>query len=346
MVIYCDSVEFAAEVLPEELAANLRQAAACDATMAPWVGALLGDQRPVYVGTTAIPAWTHLFLTADSARSQCDQLIALSRAGHDTPDRTVCLARTGPGFHGFKGRSWLAVPGNIHLAVHFTPGCVIERFEVAFTMLAALSVVDAIDGIPGLQHRCGIRWVNDIVVNGAKLGGVLAHTQTRDRTVTSAVLGIGLNVEVTPTIGLTPFVPAVSSLRDLVDDGARVTQRIVLNRLLDALQRNYDLLLQTGYGSLLERYRQRSTVIGKHCTVCTDDSDLELNVIAAGRVTAIGDGLELHLEGCAKPITRGRLLVGRPEASARVGGYGASTMPRPAGPGSDGLGAQANLAGR
>lgn len=131
--------------------------------------------------------------------------------------------------------------------------------------------------------------------------------------------------------------PAVSSVRELAADGADVTQRVMLERLLDALQHNYDLLLQTGYRPLLERYRRRSTIIGRVCTVCTDESDMELEIIAAGRVIAIGDGLELHLEGGKKPVTRGRLLVGRHLATAQAAAYGASPMPGPAGPRSNGL---------
>jgi biotin-(acetyl-CoA carboxylase) ligase len=315
MVTFSDSVEFAAELLPAGSTAHRAFSPACDASMVPLVSALLGTPHGVRVSTVAFPAWTHLFLTAHSARSQCDQLIALSRNGQGLPDHTACVARTGGGFHGFKGRSWAAAPGNVHLAVHFSPGRPIERFEVAFTILAALSVVDAIDGLAGIRHRPGIRWVNDIVLNDAKVGGVLAYTQTQGRTVTSAVLGVGLNVEVTPIVAPTPFVPAVSSLRDLGGDSTSTSLRILLGRLLGALHRNYDLLLQSGYRPLLERYRQHSTVTGKHCTICTEESDLVADVIAAGRLAAIGDGLELHLEGYDKPFTRGRLLVEEPAAS-------------------------------
>lgn len=333
MIVCTDSIAYATGVLPQELTGHLALCPVPDPSIRPLTDALLRCQSAVYVGAAPSPTWTHLFLTADSARSQCDQLIALSRNGHDIPDRTVCLARTGQSFHGFKGRPWSAAPGNIHLAVHFAPDCAIERFEVAFTILAALSVVDALDQVPVLAGRSGIRWVNDVVVDDAKLGGVLAYTQTRDRTVTSAVLGIGLNVEVTPTVELTPFVPAVSSIRGLAADGASVTQRVMLGLLLGALQRNYDLLLLAGCRPLLERYRQRSTIIGRECTVCTDESDMEIETIASGRVVAIGDGLELHLEGEERPITRGRLLIGEPQAPARTDRYRTSRMPDPAGPG-------------
>jgi BirA family biotin operon repressor/biotin-[acetyl-CoA-carboxylase] ligase len=319
MIIFSDSAEFAAEVLPVELAEGCTPTPAALAKMRPLLSALLGDPPDLYAGSAALPAWTHLFLATDSARSQCDQLIALTRSGYDIPDRTACLARTGSGFRGFKGRTWTAAPGNIHLAVHFAPGRAIERFEVAFTILAALSVVEAIDGLPGLRYRPGIRWVNDIVLDDAKVGGVLAYTQTQGLTVNSAVLGIGVNVEATPAVESTPFVPAVTSLRDLTLEGESVSLPAVLGRLLDALARNYDLLLQSGYRPLLERYRQRSTVTGRNCTICTEESDMEPSVIAAGRLSAIGDGLELHLDGYEKPITRGRLLVDRPHAAIGSG---------------------------
>ena len=136
----------------------------------------------------------------------------------------------------------------------------------------------------------------------------------------------------------------MTSLRDLAGDGAHITQRAMFGRLLAALQRNYELLLQAGYRPLLERYRQRSTVIGQECMICTDESDMEPDVIAAGRLVAIGEGLELHLAGEVKPVTRGRLLV-RQGAAARSAGYGTVPMPGPAAPGSDALEPRAHRAG-
>ena len=346
MLICSDSLEFAAEILQQDVAGRLCSEAGPGMTVGPVARALSAPGAVLYTGAVPDASWTFMLLTAQSKQSQCDRLLELARDGHEIPDRIVCLARTGPRFHGFKGRTWSAAPGNIHLAVHFAPDCVIERFEVAFTMLAALSVVDALDELPVLAGRSGIRWVNDIVVDDAKVGGVLAYTQTRDRTVTSAILGIGLNVEVTPAILPTPFVPAVSSVCELAADGVSVTQRAMLELLLNALQRNYGLLLQVGYRPLLERYRQRSTIIGQECTVCTDESDAELETIATGRVIAIGDGLELHLEGVQKPVTRGRLFVSRPRAPARTAGYGASPMPGRANPRSNGADPRAERAER
>jgi BirA family biotin operon repressor/biotin-[acetyl-CoA-carboxylase] ligase len=186
----------------------------------------------------------------------------------------------------------------------------IHRFGIAFTVLAALSVAEAVAEIPGLTQTPRIKWVNDILLDGAKIGGVLAYTQSQGDTVASAVLGIGLNVETTPEVEPTPFVPRVASVRDFLREGAGL-QRRVLGNLLGALNRNYESLLNDGISPLLERYRERSLVLGEEVTVCTEISDRSLQVVAQGRVVGLGENLELLLEDHPHPISGGRLAIGR-----------------------------------
>jgi hypothetical protein len=51
-------------------------------------------------------------------------------------------------------------------------------------------------------------------------------------------------------------------------------------------------------------------VIGRQVTLCADEPASELEVIAEGRATGIGDGLELMIEGYERPFTKGRLIIG------------------------------------
>jgi BirA family biotin operon repressor/biotin-[acetyl-CoA-carboxylase] ligase len=253
--------------------------------------------------------WRHLFVVEFAARSQFDLLVELSRDRGAVPDGTVCLAATGREFHGFKNRSWSALRGNLHLSMYVAPARRIENFATAFTVLAAVSVVEAIDCVRGLRNRAGIKWVNDILIEGAKVSGVLAYTQRMKEAVKGAVLGIGLNVETAPRVEPTPFVPAAASLRDFVPEAESCNQELVFGGLLRALDRNYRLLLGGGYRQLLERYRQRSLVVGRAVKICSEDSDATRRVIAAGRVTGMGDNLELFLEGLNRPISMGRLVL-------------------------------------
>ncbi len=310
MAVYTRNPRYAGKVLPEEVVRRL----------APVDGSLQGV-RPLLDsifsggGTLLDTAWEDLpfdlLVTEFSPHSQYDKLIELSRDRSDLPERVACLAGSGREFHGFKGRSWAAVPGNLHLAVHLAPNRPIEGFEVAFTALAALSVVEAIDELDGLSSRPMIKWVNDILMGDAKVAGILAYTQSRDTTVSSAVLGFGLNVETTPNVEPTPFVPAVASLRDFLPEGVPDAQGRVLQALLLALDRNYDTLLAEGATSLVERYRDRSMVIGAEVTICTEASDKTLKLVDRGRVMGLGNRLELILDGRAAPITGGRLIMGR-----------------------------------
>ena len=309
MLVYTDSVDFAGRLLR------------CDAT--GWASLEPGQppaarelcrhlfsDRPVWHGE--LPSalrWSHLFLVGDAPRSHFDLLVDLSGAESALPDGCLCLADTGRDFHGFKGRHWSTAPGNIHLSAYLAPAQPVIPSGTAFMVLATVSLLDAIDAAPGLERKSGIKWPNDILVDGAKVGGVLAHTQTRGERVTAAVVGIGLNVEATPAVEPTPFVPRVSSLRDIAPGPEVFSQGDAFVRLSEALDRNYTLLMRGAYDRLLERYRARSLVIGRRVAVCAEEPGTTQQVIAEGIVTRLGDHLELYLGDRERPFTKGRLML-------------------------------------
>jgi BirA family biotin operon repressor/biotin-[acetyl-CoA-carboxylase] ligase len=253
--------------------------------------------------------WNQLFLVESASQSQYDLLIELNRAGESLPDGVLCIAGDGKKFHGFRGRAWTASRGNLHVSVNFAPAQSIDHFGAGFMILAAVSVVEAIDSVPGLENRAGIKWVNDILINDAKVCGVLAYTQTMADAVTSAVLGIGLNVETTPPVTRTLFVPKAGSLCDFTSDRRTCNPAYLLEALMMSLDRNYRSLIKGNYSALLNRYRERSIIIGRDVDVLSDDSAVGSQVLASGRVKGLGQDLELILEGSERPISKGRLVL-------------------------------------
>ncbi len=309
MLVYTDSVDFAGRLLKCH-AAGWASLEPGEAPAARELSRQLFSDRPVRHGeVTSATRWSNLFLVADAPRSQFDLLVELSSAEHALPDGTLCLADAGRDFHGFKGRRWSTAAGNIHLSAYLAPAQTLMPSGTAFMLLATVSLVDAIDAAPGLERRSGIKWPNDILVDGAKVGGVLAHTHTQGERVTAAVLGIGLNVETTPDVEPTPFVPRVSSLQDVAPGPNAPTQGECFAGLIEALDRNYELLQRGDYARLLERYRARSLVIGRRVAICGEESGVAPQVIAEGIVTRLGDHLELYLENRERPIIRGRLTL-------------------------------------
>ena len=316
MLVYTDSEDYARMVLGRD--ADLGSATASEPTddLRGLLDGAYGARQFREFRVHSDSGWHYLLLVEVAERSHYDLLIELSRAGATLPDRTLCLAGAGERFHGFRGRSWSAPPGNTYLSVHLRPTRSVERPATSFTVLAAVSVVDAIASIPGLESSARIKWVNDIIIDEAKVGGVLAYTKSSGNTIGSAVLGIGVNVETEPEVEPTPFVPRVCALKAMAPKPDDCTQQSFFAALTAALDTNYGRLLAGGYSALLERYRERSLVIDRYVTLCVDEQGPELDVIAHGRATGIGDGLELMIEGYERTFTKGRLIVGSPEELA------------------------------
>jgi biotin-[acetyl-CoA-carboxylase] ligase BirA-like protein len=316
MAVYTDNRAYGEALLPGGVAGEFAAcagAAAVPAEVLPLLQSCFEDVGALHAAPLDLPGWRHILASEYAHGSHYDKLIELARAG-PVPDRSALVARAGSGFRGFRGRSWTAHAGNLHVVVHFAPRRTIERFDTVFTALAAVAAAEAIDGVRGLAGQARIKWVNDVLVSGRKVAGVLAYTQTRDSCVTSVVLGIGLNVETTPAVERTAYVPAAGSLRELAPAGSGVGAPQVLHDLLRALEQNYTLVLAHGYAPIMDRYRERSAVLGEDVTIRADDGTEAGRVLAEGRVAAIGDGLELHLAGQAEPVRNGRLILGRASA--------------------------------
>lgn len=317
MAVYTDSTTAAAALLQPATTTWLVAEPAEGHGLQPLLASIFSDVPAILGAPTEVPGWPAVLVRSQAPRSQFDAVIDLVRSGVVVPDRTVCVAGRGTDFHGFRGRTWAAVEGNLHVTVHLSPRRPIRHFDTVFTALAAVVLAEASVGVPGLAGRVAIKWVNDVLVDGAKVGGVLAHTTSRGDVVESVVLGMGLNVEAAPDVERSPSVPAVGALRQFAALPAEVTPDRMLAALLSSLDLRYTELLQDGHEPVMRRYRAASAVLGQEVTVLRDAAGPEAGVLAAGRVLHVGDGLELHISGTPRPVRSGRLLMGNaaPEAS-------------------------------
>lgn len=268
------------------------------------------EDRPLYeIAEDDFLAWPYILVRESSNRSQYDIVNSLNARNVKLPHGILCMAGEGGNFHGFRDRPWISPAGNIYLTAYLAPRRKLNNFGAAFLALAAVSAIDTIDRIPGLDWKAGIKWVNDILIDGAKVCGVLAHTQQEGENVTSAVLGIGLNVLTTPVLEATPFVPAAAALKDFMPGRRGIDVRDVLRKLCISLSENYELLLTSGHKSLLDKYRCRSLVINREVEICLDLQDDGKQLMHKGTVESIGENLELYLAGLDTPVTRGRLIL-------------------------------------
>ena len=127
----------------------------------------------------------HYFDTIDSTNTQIRKL-----ASAGAPHGTVVIAGSQTGGRGRLGRSFHSPVGGIYMSV-------LLRFDLPpqqlmhLTCAAAVAMCDAVEETAGI--RPGIKWTNDLVVNGKKLGGILTELSLSGGRVEYAVIGIGIN---------------------------------------------------------------------------------------------------------------------------------------------------------
>ena len=256
--------------------------------------------------------WQYLYAVDCAEKSQYDVLAGMAVSKSPLPDKTLCAAGYGDRFHGFKNRSWQACPGNIHLSAFVKPGLKIAGAAVGFIILAVVAAIQTIESLGLNDADPSVKWVNDILLQGAKVGGVLARLQTQGSAIGSAVIGIGLNVEQKPEVVRDAHVPAVAALSDFSANPETCNHANVFPLLIKLLGRNLENLYQGRFNELLDIYRQYSLIIGRRVTICEDNNAADLQVITSGLVESIGPSLELFLKGRSEPLSKGRLILGEP----------------------------------
>lgn len=101
---------------------------------------------------------------------------------------------------GRSGRSWTPVPGNLYASLFLRLTCGPEIAQ-QLALVTGVAVVNAVRQVSAAPPEKGARlkWPNDILIGGAKLGGILLESaQGLGGPGLVAVIGIGLNVAATP----------------------------------------------------------------------------------------------------------------------------------------------------
>lgn len=124
------------------------------------------------------------------------QTALAEQAEAGAPHGTALLARTQTAGRGRGGRGWNSRPGNLHLSVLLRPAAP-ARAAPEFALLAGV----ALHAAAAIHAPVRLRWPNDLVLDGAKAGGILAEaTPAADGGVAHLILGFGVNLAHAPAL--------------------------------------------------------------------------------------------------------------------------------------------------
>jgi BirA family biotin operon repressor/biotin-[acetyl-CoA-carboxylase] ligase len=161
---------------------------------------------------------------------------------------------------GRRGRTWTSPPGvNLMLSVGLRP-----TLSAVDAWKLGQAVALAARGACLPEADVDLKWPNDLVsADERKLGGVLVETTIHGAELTSAVLGIGINVNWRVADMPSDLAAGATSLAQLA--GREVDRRALLARLLAGLDAEI-AAIESGT-SPLDRYRAACTTIGRRVTV-------------------------------------------------------------------------------
>lgn len=188
----------------------------------------------------------HFFKTDSTNR------VAMELGFAGEPEGTVVMAEEQTAGRGRAGRSWYSEKGTgLYFSVLLRPRLAPAQAPL-LTMLAGLSAQAAIQALTALEPE--LKWPNDLLLNGKKLGGILTEMHAEASAVRFVVVGIGINTN------QEKFPAELASIAtSLRKESGRITFRLeLLVRLLAQLESDYARFLSEGAAFVVERFQQVS----------------------------------------------------------------------------------------
>jgi len=195
---------------------------------------------------------------------------------------------------GRRGRRWHSAPG---AGVTFSLSAAVTRPVTGLSLVAGVATARALRGLGVAQ--AALKWPNDLVVDGAKLGGILVETRSA-----LAVIGIGINCRRDPALEKRLRRPIAALDQFIAVDRDRVIERVAQS-LVEALA-TFDA---QGLDGLRGEWERMHAHAGKRLRVRLADGRV-LTGVARG---LDGDGgLRLQTRAGVRAVRNGRILSARP----------------------------------
>jgi BirA family biotin operon repressor/biotin-[acetyl-CoA-carboxylase] ligase len=153
---------------------------------------------------------------------------------------------------GRQGRSWISPPAQASLAMSLS-----RRFHVPVAMMSGLSLVAGIAVAEALAlEGVGLKWPNDLVADGRKLGGILVNLRA------ASASGTGVNLRLPPDAAID------QPWTDLARCGAEPFMRNTLVAgLLEVILPALERFEHEGMAAFVARWQRLDALAGREVRV-------------------------------------------------------------------------------
>ncbi|WP_214755835.1 biotin--[acetyl-CoA-carboxylase] ligase [Exiguobacterium sp. s157] len=232
-----------------------------------------------------------------------DQVDTTQRIAHELAQKgvlegTLVISEEQTAGRGQLGRNWYN-PSHVNIAasVILRPALPI-RDASKLTLMAASAFARALhaQGIPAT-----IKWPNDLLLNGKKIGGILTEMQTEGDRIQAVILGFGLNVN----SDVIPDELAHRATSIKLETNQTYRRSELLAHLLAELETEYDLFLASGFDSVRAHWLEHAAYLNEPVTLTASGKPRR------GTMRGISEegALLLEHEGTVEPIYSAEIAV-------------------------------------
>ncbi len=200
----------------------------------------------------------------------CDQtdstnLRAKAMAAAGAPEGTLIIAEEQTAGRGRRGRNWFSPPGaGIYMSLIIRPA-ILPQEAPRFALLAVVAVAAAVREVTLLDPR--IKWPNDILINGRKLGGILTEVSMEMDKVEYLVVGLGLNVNLAREAFPPDLRETGTSIR--AELGRSLPRLPLVRSILERFEGTYEEYQRHGFSPIRKRWQAFTDMIGRTVAVDT-----------------------------------------------------------------------------
>lgn len=182
------------------------------------------------------------------------------------PEGTVIITEKQTAGKGRRGKAWMSSIGTgIWTSILLKPA--IPPSEAAkLTLIAGLSVCKAVRQETGLA--AGIKWPNDVWVNGKKICGILTEMNAEMEQIHSIVVGIGINVNMVEFPS--ELCEIATSLR--IESGHNFSRKKILQTMLLEFEKAYEIfIVRRDFEAFYQEYKKNCITIGQEVQVISNN---------------------------------------------------------------------------
>lgn len=192
--------------------------------------------------------------------------VALDHAHSGDAGKLWVVARRQTGGRGRRGRPWASEPGNLYASLLLIDPADPARLG-QLPLVCALALADAVDRMCGTHRLVRLKWPNDLLVDGAKISGILLEAAVVGEGRRAVACGFGLNISHHPEL-------ADYAAADLAGLGYRVTPEIGFGALAESVSRQLDRWRHEEFSGILTDWLSRAQGIGMPIRVRLSQDEL------------------------------------------------------------------------